>query len=209
MVEFPPHKFNGPQNHPNPIPTITNPQFSGSMVDYVKMIAQSAHRAQPEFNLYRGIIPGWDNTARRQNSPTIVVNNHPELYGAWLSYLRAYTRHTQAKPENSFLFINAWNEWGEGCHLEPDLRWGLRFLEETKRSIWYDSADIPLAASRARLAALVREIIKTQHIPAAPDISVYRPKNPLVPKFSLALQRFPALHRLIRWFYHRAHALLK
>jgi hypothetical protein len=26
---------------------------------------------------------------------------------------------------------------------------------------------------------------------------------------SLALQRVPALHRMIRWFYHRAHALLK
>ncbi len=209
MVEFPPHKFNGPQNHPNPIPTITNPSFSGSMVDYVKMIAQSAHRAQPEFNLYRGIVPGWDNTARRQNSPTIVVNNHPELFGAWLSYLRAYTRHTQSKPENAFLFINAWNEWGEGCHLEPDLRWGLRFLEETKRSTWYDSADMSLAASRARLAAQVREVIEKRQIPAAPDISAYRPKNPLVPKLSLALQRVPALHRMIRWFYHRAHALLK
>ena len=162
------------------------------------MIAQSAHRAQPEFNLYRGIIPGWDNTARRQNSPTIVVNNHPELYGAWLSYLRAYARHTQSRPENSFLFINAWNEWGEGCHLEPDLRWGLRFLEETKRSAWYDSADSSLAASGARLAAQVGEIVETQHIPAAPEISDYRPMNPLVPKLSLALQRFPALHRLIR-----------
>lgn len=206
MVEFPPHKFNGPQNHPNPMPRITNPEFSGGMVDYVKMIAQSAHRERPDFNLYRGIIPGWDNTARRQNAPTIIVNNCPELYGAWLSFLRAYTRESQPNQENSFLFINAWNEWGEGCHLEPDLRWGLRFLEETKRSAWYDSIDSSLAASKERLQSMVGEIVKKEQIPASPEISDYRPMNPLVPHVSLALRRFPLLHRLARSVYHRAHA---
>ncbi len=209
MVEFPPHKFNGPQNHPDPMPKITNSAFSGGMIDYVKMIAQSAHRERPEFIRYRGIIPGWDNTARRQNSPTIIVNNSPELYGAWLSYLRAYSRESQLNHESSFVFINAWNEWGEGCHLEPDLRWGLRYLEETKRSAWYDSMELSLAASKEKLKSMVSRIVEKDRIPTSPEISDYRPKNPLVPILSSALRRFPFLHRLARSVYHRAHMFLK
>jgi hypothetical protein len=33
------------------------------------------------------------------------------------------------------VFINAWNEWAEGNHLEPDLKWGLQYLEETRKAI--------------------------------------------------------------------------
>ena len=35
-------------------------------------------------------------------------------------------------PEENFIFINAWNEWAEGNHLEPCKKWGLQYLEATK-----------------------------------------------------------------------------
>jgi len=38
-------------------------------------------------------------------------------------------------PTRRFTFINAWNEWGEGCHLEPDLRWQTQYLEATSAAV--------------------------------------------------------------------------
>ena len=34
--------------------------------------------------------------------------------------------------EENFVFLNAMNEWAEGNHLEPDLKWGLKYLKATK-----------------------------------------------------------------------------
>ncbi len=41
------------------------------------------------------------------------------------------------KPGPNFVFIRAWNEWGEGNHMEPDLRFGkgyIRALAEARKA---------------------------------------------------------------------------
>jgi SAM-dependent methyltransferase len=148
LVEFPPHKFNGPQCVPDQLPKFTNNDFSGGIVDYAKVMAQSANRAKPDFTLYRAILPSWDNTARRQNTPTIIYGSNPELFSSWLSYLRTYTREIFKEKSDSFIFINAWNEWGEGCHLEPDQKWGLQYLEAIKKSSWYSREENNIDSAR-------------------------------------------------------------
>ena len=81
-------------------------------------------------NIFPGITPMWDNSARRKDSPFILHNSTPEKYKEWLSHIKeSYPWDTV--PEN-FLFINAWNEWAEGNHLEPCQKWGTAYLEATK-----------------------------------------------------------------------------
>ncbi|OBU42448.1 glycoside hydrolase family 99-like domain-containing protein [Photobacterium damselae] len=129
-VEFPPHKFIGSENIYTNHLNIVNPEFKGGLVDYKKVLSQSIKRLKPEYKWYRGIIPSWDNTARRQDTGHILVGSSPESYKFWLKYLNDYTLNDINNDEN-FLFINAWNEWAEGAHLEPDLKYGLSYLEAT------------------------------------------------------------------------------
>jgi hypothetical protein len=129
-VEFPPHTFAGSENRYTGDIHITNPEFAGGLIDYRKVIAQSVARTTPDYRWYRGIVPSWDNTARRQNSSHTIVGASPDLYRYWLRYLVEYTEKNNA-PEDQLLFINAWNEWGEGCHIEPDLKYGHAYLEAT------------------------------------------------------------------------------
>ncbi|TJV06780.1 MAG: hypothetical protein E5Y12_03420 [Mesorhizobium sp.] len=209
LVEFPPHKFNGPQNHPSEFPTFTNPNFSGGVVDYRKMIAQSANRPKPSFNMFRGIIPGWDNTARRQNNPTVVVNSTPELYGGWLRFLRFQARQDHPDPESRLVFVNAWNEWGEGCYLEPDQRWGLSYLEETLRSKFFDAAKEPVGTNGARARLFDRLVAPTENVelPGAQipieTLAAIVPPSPIAVKASKLLRRVPPLHFMASYFYKR------
>ncbi|CAN7645440.1 glycoside hydrolase family 99-like domain-containing protein [Mesorhizobium sp. LjRoot246] len=209
LVEFPPHKFNGPQNHPSEFPTFTNPNFSGGVVDYRKMIAQSANRPKPSFNMFRGIIPGWDNTARRQNNPTVVINSTPELYGEWLRFLRFQARQNHPDPDSRLVFVNAWNEWGEGCYLEPDQRWGLSYLEETLRGKFFDAAEEPVDTNSARSRLFDRLVAPTGHeelsVTQIPReiLAAIVPPSPIAVRASKLLRRLPPLHFLASYFYRR------
>ena len=77
------------------------------------------------------VFPSWDNTARRGKLfPFISQNSRAELYGKWLS--TSIEKVADRSKDEKIVFINAWNEWAEGCHLEPDTKNGREFLEVTK-----------------------------------------------------------------------------
>ncbi len=82
----------------------------------------------------RCVTPAWDNSARKKKRPIIFLGSTPGKYGDWLRKMIGWTaRHTP--PGRKFVFINAWNEWAEGNHLEPDRKYGHAYLEETRRAL--------------------------------------------------------------------------
>ncbi len=77
------------------------------------------------------IFVDWDNTARRGENAIIMANTTPAKFGKALSGI---TQNIQDRPiEERIVFINAWNEWAEGNHLEPDIKNGLGYLQQIKQ----------------------------------------------------------------------------
>jgi lipopolysaccharide biosynthesis protein len=83
-----------------------------------------------EFPVHPCIFVSWDNTARRKENGIVFINSTPEIFETGL---RSIVEASLEKPYSERLvFINAWNEWAEGNHLEPDLKTGLQYLEAVK-----------------------------------------------------------------------------
>ena len=87
----------------------------------------------PAYRLFRTVMPGWDNTARRQDDSVIFSGSTPGAYQAWLESVLRQTRE-QYFGDERLVFVNAWNEWAEGAYLEPDLGWGHAYLEATRNA---------------------------------------------------------------------------
>ena len=109
--------------------------FQHRYADYRKMIRLMLDKPEPTYPWYRCVTPGFDNSARRKTNATIFLNSTPQLYQQWLAEIaRREMAHGRPAGEK-LVFINAWNEWAEGNHLEPDQKWGHAYLEATKAAL--------------------------------------------------------------------------
>ncbi len=108
------------------------PLMKSIVWDYSDYVEIQCNRPSVSFKQYPGITPQWDNASRRIDKVFWCLNDStPQLYGKWLKHI--LMNFNPYSNEENFVFINAWNEWAEGNHLEPDQKWGRGYLEETKR----------------------------------------------------------------------------
>ncbi len=85
-----------------------------------------------DYKKYPCVFPSWDNSPRRKGrSFTAFKDSTPELFETWLRHVNEH--FTPYSKDENFIFINAWNEWAEGCHLEPDLKFGTGYLDAVKK----------------------------------------------------------------------------
>jgi len=124
-VEFPPQGMAEPRQ---PSGEIINQNFAGAVADYRDLAVRYATRELPAYKRFMGVMPGWDNTARRQNNSYSFEHSSPGAFQAWLETSVKRTRQ-QYSGDEQIVFINAWNEWAEGAYLEPDKRFGHSFLQ--------------------------------------------------------------------------------
>lgn len=112
--------------------------FGNRIIDYEYFInSLSSFENYYDYKIYPGVFPNWDTTPRYKNKNCVIVkNSSPTLFKAWLEKTKQQFKPYSA--EENFIFINAWNEWGEGSYLEPDQHYGDQYLTALK-SVFTDS----------------------------------------------------------------------
>ncbi len=106
--------------------TVTN------TVSYRRMVERILRKTGTDGTVFPCVMPSWDNSPRR-SAAYVIQNDDPRLYRDWL--VNAIGRVQSYAEDEQIVFINAWNEWAEGCHLEPDLQSGRKFLEATGEAL--------------------------------------------------------------------------
>lgn len=82
-------------------------------------------------NEFRGVFVDYDDSPRRGRAATIFKGSNPKRFEKYLTM----QINNSIREENDYLFINAWNEWGEGNYLEPDKKYGYAYLHAIKRAL--------------------------------------------------------------------------
>lgn len=130
-IEFPPSGWYARQELATDIKPVVD-QFEAMVYDWRFMLARSDTYRKPAYKLFRGATPSWDNTARRKNKGTVFHHSSPKLFTKWLTNAFSDTLSRIDNPDEQIVFINAWNEWAEGAHLEPDQRYGYAWLQAVR-----------------------------------------------------------------------------
>lgn len=110
------------------------PEIENGIFSYPQLANNMIAKPKRNYKYFRCVTPMWDNSARRKSKAAIYINSTPEIFGNWIEKMKTFTEEN-FEPKEQLLFINAWNEWGEGCHLEPDIKWGKAYLKSLKDMI--------------------------------------------------------------------------
>ena len=101
--------------------------------DYKKDIFTQILKKKENYKKFNCVYPMWDNSPRRKKKNSwMFYGASPELFEKFLVEMTKKTIDKFDEKEQ-FLFINAWNEWAEGTHLEPDKKYGYTNLEICKK----------------------------------------------------------------------------
>jgi len=130
-VEFPPHDVHS--KDVQEIHTGINNEFTGCIYDYREIVSNKLNDSDPAYNQHYTCMFGWDNVARKEKQGNIFSMFSLGSYQNWLHNNLSKTIKMATNKINYPLisFVNAWNEWAEGTHLEPDQAFGYGYLEST------------------------------------------------------------------------------
>jgi len=130
-VEFPPHGRAVPSKV---AAEIVKEGWSGYRYDYADTVLAFVTRDSVPYPRYPAVFPSWDNTPRQPMRGTSFDGAEPAAFRFYVEQKIDEARQFLLGEER-LLFINAWNEWAEGAHLEPDTGHGHGWLEALRDGI--------------------------------------------------------------------------
>lgn len=97
-----------------------DPGFTGEVYSYDAAAdgADLSTRHASGLVIHPGVMPSWDNTARRGSASYVFHGANPISFRRWFD--RAVAAAEAGPAGEPLVFINAWNEWAEGAALEAD-----------------------------------------------------------------------------------------
>lgn len=104
---------------------------SYKLYNYKDAVEASVKRPLTSEKEWLGAFTGWDNTPRRGNTAIVYKGSTPRLFQM---YVEKQLRKSIDYGQEGILFINAWNEWAESAHLEPDEKFGFAYLKALRRA---------------------------------------------------------------------------
>jgi GT2 family glycosyltransferase len=130
-IEFPPHGRAVPDDEPA---DIIKDDWSGYRYNYPETVTAFIRRDSVPYPRYPAVFPSWDNTPRQPLKGTSFEGVSPEAFRVYVEEKIEEIRAFHMRDER-LLFVNAWNEWAEGAHLEPDSGYGHRWLEALRDTL--------------------------------------------------------------------------
>ena len=133
LVQGPDYLFGGPSGNTMAVPV--NGRFTGLIYDYAaaaRRAVSAEHRASLPPDTIAGIMPSWDNSARRGLRAHIAHGANPASFRVWLA---ATLRQRIGSSYRNELFVNAWNEWAEKAVMEPSQTFGSAYLDVLREEI--------------------------------------------------------------------------
>ncbi len=107
--------------------------YSLNVVSYNKAINLIDSSFYENEKVYPNIIPAWDNSPRRGPVAYIYKESTPSLFKKHVSMI--LNRIRNKSDEDKVVFLKSWNEWAEGNYIEPDLKWGKKYINALKEAI--------------------------------------------------------------------------
>lgn len=133
-IEFPPDKSNDARIF-HGIKPLERKEIL-NVFNWESIMEKSQRVKTSNYTLFQGVCPSWDNTPRRKSSASILVNNSPELFENWVANAISGTiNRFKFNLDERLIFVNAWNEWAEGAHLEPDVKYGYAWLQAIRNAL--------------------------------------------------------------------------
>lgn len=89
---------------------------------YKKIIDNLYTEIDARKDVYPQLLAGWDRSPRSGRKAIIYYGTTPETFEYAVDKVLNTVKNKE--PEHRIVFLNSWNEWGEGAYMEPDLKYG-------------------------------------------------------------------------------------